>query len=93
MSCYFHGSLHVASKIRCNAANGSAGYYAISIARLREEERPVSATSNLAIWEFSPNTLRRGKVVAENGPFAGAGTDGQYRYRKIAEEIHSGACL
>ena len=38
-------------------------------------------------------TLLRGKVVVEDGRFNGAETDGQYLYRKIADEIRSGAWL
>ncbi|HYC48574.1 MAG TPA: amidohydrolase family protein [Burkholderiales bacterium] len=36
-------------------------------------------------------TLLRGKVVVENGQFAGDVNDGQYLLRKISEEIRSGA--
>jgi dihydropyrimidinase len=38
-------------------------------------------------------TVLRGKVVVENGQFFGELKDGQYLYRKIADEIRSGAAL
>ncbi|MDB5809020.1 MAG: Dihydropyrimidinase [Betaproteobacteria bacterium] len=38
-------------------------------------------------------TVMRGKVVVENGQFTADLADGQYLYRKISEEIRSGAML
>ena len=38
-------------------------------------------------------TVLRGKVVVENGKFSGDLKDGQYLFRKISEEIRSGAML
>jgi dihydropyrimidinase len=38
-------------------------------------------------------TVLRGKVVVENGQFFGELKDGQYLYRKIADEIRRGAAL
>ena len=38
-------------------------------------------------------TVLRGKIVVENGKFSGDLKDGRYLYRKISEEIRSGALL
>ena len=38
-------------------------------------------------------TVLRGKVVVDDGKFTGDLKDGQYLFRKISEEIRSGASL
>jgi dihydropyrimidinase len=38
-------------------------------------------------------TVLRGKVVVEDGEFRGELRDGQYLYRRISDEIRSGAML
>jgi dihydropyrimidinase len=38
-------------------------------------------------------TVLRGKVVVENGAFHADPSDGEYLYRRISDEIRSGATL
>ena len=55
--------------------------------------------SDYSPWEghkvdvWPSHTVLRGKVVVDGGKFFGDLKDGQYLYRKISEEIRSGAML
>ena len=45
------------------------------------------------VFAWPTLTVLRGKVVVENGEFRGDLKDGQYLFRKISDEIRSGAAL
>ena len=74
----------------------SAAFGADAVREARARGMPVY---NYSPWEghqvhaWPSLTVLRGKVVVENGNFLDDLADGQYLYRKISDEIRSGAML
>jgi dihydropyrimidinase len=56
-------------------------------------EQDYSPWEGHEVYVWPTITVLRGKVVVENGQFTARLEDGQYLYRKISEEIRSGAML
>ena len=75
------------AKIReaCEDMVSSAGKF--------EGEQDYSPWEGCKVDAWPSHTVLRGKVVVENGKFFGDLKDGKYQFRKISDEIRSGAAL
>ncbi|MGH8619743.1 MAG: amidohydrolase family protein, partial [Burkholderiales bacterium] len=81
------------------AAGADADITVLDPARKTTIRKEMLHESDYTPWEghavdaWPSLTVLRGKIVVEDGKFAGDLADGQYLYRKLADEIRSGALL
>jgi dihydropyrimidinase len=80
-------------------AGADADITVLDPARRTKITKEMLHESDYSPWEghevhaWPALTLLRGKIVVEDGKFFGDLKDGQYQFRKIADEIRGGAQL
>jgi dihydropyrimidinase len=81
------------------AAGSDADITVLDPAKATTIRKEMLHESDYTPWEghevhaWPALTVLRGKVVVDDGKFTGDVKDGQYLFRKISEEIRSGAAL
>ena len=81
------------------AAGADADIVVLDPAKRTTIRKEMLHESDYTPWEghevhvWPSLTVLRGKIVVENGNFSGDLKDGRYLYRKISDEIRSGAAL